>query len=99
MRERCPTCNLCFERTEGYFLGAFVLNFAVVQGVLIVVIVVGILTTLPDPPVVPLTAVGCAVVALTAIGFYPFSKTLWSAFDLSFRPLREGESTPPRQSP
>jgi hypothetical protein len=28
MNERCPNCNLKFEREEGYFLGAMYLSYA-----------------------------------------------------------------------
>lgn len=27
MHERCPTCNLKFEREEGYFLGAMYISY------------------------------------------------------------------------
>ena len=34
MAERCPRCGMRFEREEGFFLGAYVVNFAVTEGLL-----------------------------------------------------------------
>jgi uncharacterized protein (DUF983 family) len=36
MRERCPVCGLTFEREEGYFLGAMLVDYAI--GIAIVTI-------------------------------------------------------------
>lgn len=82
MLSRCPRCGLAFERGEGYWLGAIAVNLAateVVFGLLIVAIAV---PTWPDIPWVWLTVAGIAVNALFPVFFYPFSKTIFIAFDL-----------------
>ncbi len=91
MVERCPRCGVKFEREEGYFLGAFVVNFGVVLILLGIFIGVSMAITLPDPPVGALSLAGVALCVVVAIGFYPSSKTVWSAFDLWMRWLDPDE--------
>ena len=88
MRERCPRCDHRFERSgdEGFFLGAIAVNFAVTEGILGVLLLVSFLLTLPDPPLVLLCAVAVPLMVAAPIAFYPFSKTIWAAFDLMMRP-------------
>ena len=86
MVERCPRCDLVFSREEGAWLGAFVISFAVTEGLLAVIIAVSIALTLPDPPALRLTVLaGLAMIAFP-IGFYPFAKTIWAAIDLLMHP-------------
>lgn len=91
MKERCPTCGMKFEREEGFFLGAYVVNFGLVLILLAVFCVVGVVVTQPNSPVMQLTLIGMAGSAIVAIGFYPMSKTFWSAIDLIMTPLRPEE--------
>ncbi|HSJ44104.1 MAG TPA: hypothetical protein VK923_05405 [Euzebyales bacterium] len=32
IRDPCPRCGLVFEREEGYWLGAMIIAFAVIEG-------------------------------------------------------------------
>lgn len=68
-----------------------IINTAVTFGVLLVVLVGGMLITWPDVPWTPLFAVTTAVTLATPIVFYPWSKTLWSAIELSYHPLEPAE--------
>lgn len=77
----CPRCGLHFEREEGYWTGAMVVNFAVTGGLFAVVFVSLLAVTIPDVPVLPLLAVLVPIVVLVPIAWYPFSKTVWMAFD------------------
>ena len=81
MVPECPRCGYHFEREEGFFLGAFVINFVVAEGALILLLIVGFAITLPDPPLGKLVAVGLALSVLVPVIGYPFSKTVWSAVD------------------
>lgn len=83
MVERCPGCNYRFEREEGFFLGAYVINFAAMEIGLIISMIVGFGLTLPDPPTAKLAAMGCVVGVVVPIFTYPFSKTIWTAIDLA----------------
>ena len=100
MRERCPTCGFRFERKqeEAFFLGAIAVNFAVTEGVLGVLLLVSFVLTLPDPPLLLLCAVAVPLMIAAPIAFYPFSKTIWAAFDLMLHPAEADELRPPRPS-
>ena len=41
MNERCPVCNLHFERERGYFLGAMYVSYAMATAFLVVALVIG----------------------------------------------------------
>jgi uncharacterized protein (DUF983 family) len=87
MKEHCPTCGFAFEREEGFFLGAFVINIAVTEAAMFVALVAGVGLTLPDPPMLLLAGLGVVSAVLVPLFTYPFSKTVWSAIDLGMHPL------------
>ncbi len=90
MRERCPGCGYLFEREEGFFLGAYVINLGVTEGLLIVGGIIPLIIFLsgnPEASVIPFIVVGLAVAVVAPIAFYPFSRTLWAAIDLIIRPV------------
>ena len=86
MVERCPRCDYEFEREEGFFLGAYVVNIGFSQLVAVGFIAVSIIATLPDPPVGQLIVIGLVVVVAAPFLYYPFSKTVWTAFDMIMHP-------------
>ena len=98
MRPRCPRCGMCFEREEGFFLGAFVVNFGVMLITLAAFIGVGVAMTLPDPPPGKLALGGMVVGILVPIFFYPMSRTFWSAIDLIMKPLEPQEVASAREN-
>jgi uncharacterized protein (DUF983 family) len=74
VNERCRVCGLAFERDEGFFLGAMVINYAAAGLLFIPIIVAAILQIVPVlTAVIVAIAVGIGVPVL----FYPASKTLW----------------------
>ncbi len=85
MRAACPTCGLDFEREEGYWTGAVMVNLAVTEGVFVVVFLAMILATAPEVAWSAVLAVVVAANVIVPIAFYPFSRTLWLAGDLAFR--------------
>jgi uncharacterized protein (DUF983 family) len=86
MVDQCPRCGYRFNREEGSFLGAFVINFGVTQAALGLFLVIAFAVTLPDPPVVRLIVIAALVVVAVPVVFYPFSKTVWTAIDLVMHP-------------
>jgi hypothetical protein len=83
-----------FEREEGFFLGAYVVNFGATEGLLLIVLMAYVLVqanSTDGVAVVPvmLAAIGAAV--LMPLFFYPFSRTLWVAVELIMRPLEPHE--------
>jgi uncharacterized protein (DUF983 family) len=91
MKPRCPRCGMCFEREEGFFLGAFVVNFGVMLIAVAAFIAIGVAATLPDPDPVKLALIGAVVGVAVPIFFYPMSRTFWSAIDLLMKPLEPQE--------
>jgi uncharacterized protein (DUF983 family) len=90
--EHCPECGLRFEREEGYWVGALVINTVVAFGSFLVLFVGGMLIFWPDVPWGALAVVTLGSMALLPILFYPLSKTLWMALELSWHPLEEKEA-------
>ena len=80
--ERCPQCGLKFEREEGAFLGSLALNYGVTSVLFIGTLILWLVLTLPDVPVVPLTVTCIAIAAIFPLVFFPFAKMLWTATDM-----------------
>jgi hypothetical protein len=87
MVEECPRCGLSLERREhGYVVGAYMFNIIAAE-LIFAALFIGIMVALwPDPPWGLLSWGGAALMIILPIVFYPFSKTLFLAFDLVFRP-------------
>ena len=81
LRAACPRCDLRFEKEEGGYLGAMVLNFIVAVALWIVLLVVWLIFTVPDVPVVSLTLASCVVLIVMPLVFYPNSKGVWAAVE------------------
>jgi uncharacterized protein (DUF983 family) len=94
MAERCPRCGFKFEREEGFFLGAYVVNFGVCEGLVAVLLFVyiGLLAARPGTPWWPFVAAGLVVGLLGPVLFYPFAQTIWTAIHLAMHPLDEREA-------
>jgi uncharacterized protein (DUF983 family) len=81
---RCPRCGYLFDREEGFFLGAFVINFVTTELLLGVVLAVMIAqeASTGGASLPALFAAAAAVTILVPIIFYPFSKSIWAAIDM-----------------
>lgn len=91
LKERCPTCAYPFEREEGYWVSAIIVNTAVIEGLFLVVFIAVILATAPDIEWMPLLIIGVVMNVVFPIFFYPLSKTVWMGIDLYFHPLETSE--------
>ena len=58
-----------------------VLNYSAGIAAWIVVLIVGLVLTVPEVPVVPLTAASLAVLIVVPLWFFPRSKTMWAAVE------------------
>jgi hypothetical protein len=58
-----------------------VVNYLVTLAVWVLVLVIGLVLTVPDVPVLPLTIASMAVVIAVPIWFYPRSKMIWAAVE------------------
>jgi uncharacterized protein (DUF983 family) len=84
LKEHCPTCDLRFERIDGYWLGSMVINLAVTQVLLLAALVGLLIATWPD---VPWTGVLIAVVTIAVVVpllVHPLSRLLWVAGERHF---------------
>ena len=84
----CPRCRLRPERGESdYFLGGMMLNIALAEGVLVILLIATLMVTWPRVPWTLLQYGAPAAMILAPIVLYPFSKLAWLAFDLMLRPV------------
>jgi|SRR5919109_5315599 uncharacterized protein (DUF983 family) len=83
MAERCPRCGLRFAMSEGAFLGSMSINYSIAGIAFFVFLGVTLAVTLPDPPVGLLIGGSLAVILVVLALFFPFSKTLWAAFEVA----------------
>lgn len=86
MAEQCPDCRLHFERDEGYWVGAMIVNTAFAIVVFLAIVVGGAAVTWPDVPWNLLLISSIAATIIVPIALYPISKTVWVAMDLMVRP-------------
>jgi uncharacterized protein (DUF983 family) len=84
LRESCPRCAYNFSREEGYWVGAIIINTAVTESLFLLLFIVTIIATAPDIEWMVLLVIGVATNLIFPVIFYPFSKTIWMAFDLVF---------------
>jgi uncharacterized protein (DUF983 family) len=89
LKPHCPRCGHRFEREEGFFLGAYVINLAVSEMAVVVVVVLLIVQEARGRvgSLLPWIGVSAGIQIILPLLFYPFSKTIWSALDLVMRPL------------
>jgi uncharacterized protein (DUF983 family) len=89
MKDRCPGCGYRFDRGTGFWLGAYTLNLVVAELALGVVIIVLIAQLATGGSVAwwPYVLAGVLTQIAVPAFFYPFSKTIWAAFDLLVMPL------------
>jgi hypothetical protein len=101
MRARCPVCGLKVEQgEEGYQVGSYMFNIVAAELVFAAALVGIVVLTWPSPPWTLLEYGGIALMVIAPFVFFPFSKTLFLAFDLLFRPaaLDELAETPDASS-
>ena len=85
LKERCPRCDLLFEREEGFWLGAYVINFGVGEGMVFVLLMVFLFAKVNNPhlALAPWLIVGGLLGILLPILFFKNSRTIWAAIDLA----------------
>ena len=93
MKEQCPTCGLALERGESsdFWIGAYVFNLVFGEVIAIGIPIVWVVLTLPNTPWLAVQIVGLILAVMLPLLFFPVSRTLWLAWDLSFRPFEPGD--------
>jgi uncharacterized protein (DUF983 family) len=95
IHDPCPRCGLVFEREEGYWLGAMIVAFAVVEAVFGVALVIAILVTWPEVPWDTVLVVALLVTAVIPFVISPWTRTIWMALDRAFMPAPDRPEPPP----
>jgi uncharacterized protein (DUF983 family) len=99
MRSHCPRCGLPMERGEqGYQVGSYMFNIIAAELIFAAIFLGVLLATWPSPPWDLLLYGGMGLMVIMPFLFFPFSKTLFLAFDLTFRPASP-EELGPMQAP
>lgn len=99
LAERCPRCNFPTTRVGDQWIGALGINTMVTFTTLVATIAIGFAITYPDPPFVPLVSAAVLVAAVLPVGFFPVSKSLWSAIDVAMRWVDPEDGVDPRHLP
>ena len=92
--DRCPTCNLRYERIEGHQLGYIGLNTVVTFGSTFIALLVTAIIMTPDIRTGPLLVIALIPAAVFPILLLPSCRLVWTALDLVMRPLRPEEVDP-----
>lgn len=82
MHERCPACDLKYERSPGYFLGSTYFNYG--QTALVVTIIYVVLHfgyRVPKEWIAPPLGVYCV---LWPLFWFRYARATWLAFDCYF---------------
>jgi len=92
LRVRCGTCGLRLQRGEhDYFVGSMFILFTLAGLFIYAVLAVAVVVSAPTVPW-DLLEYGLPVVMIVAlVGFFPFSRLVWLAFDLMLRPVTPEE--------
>ena len=86
LKERCPICEYTFEREEGYWVAAIIINIAVIEAIFFALFIGILVVTLPDINWQAMLVAGLVTNGIFPFLFFPQSKTLWMAIDLYFHP-------------
>jgi len=87
MNERCPVCDLKFEREEGYFLGAMYISYGI--GVVIICVFAFTLWMLTGWSLQKVVFWGVLLFIPFAPSITLFSRVLWIYLDRSVDPGQE----------
>jgi uncharacterized protein (DUF983 family) len=86
-RELCPSCGLRLDRGEpDFFIGAYTINLIVAELIVVFGGLAVLWLTWPNVPWTGLTWGLAASVVASPVVLYPWSRQVWLACDLIFRP-------------
>ena len=92
MNKQCQVCELTFDRGDGYWLGSMMFNMAFAMGTVVMVLVLALVFTSPDPNWDLTIVLVVAAALLAPLVFFPFSRTLWIAAERAARLRNATES-------
>lgn len=89
----CPGCGYGIERSEDFFLGAYLLNLMLTLIAMFCVLIFAVIFEAMNRPVplVPFIAIGLVGAIGLPLFCYPYTFTMWAVFDLRSDPLELSE--------
>ena len=81
VRPECPACGAVFQREEGFFVGAIMINVVTTEAAVMVAAGLWLLSTTGRDGGAPLLTLLFAVALLFPIAFYHHAWSLWLAGD------------------
>jgi len=90
MFERCPICDLKFQREEGYFLGAMYISFGL--ALMVIALVSSLLWCITGWPITKDTIMAVLLFLPLAPTISLFSRVLWIYLDQTFDPDTPGNA-------
>lgn len=88
----CPTCEVRFEREDGYFLGGYALNLVFSEFIgLGLAVYLLFFTAMKHWPLLQQEIVAVSLAVLFPLALFPFSRTVWMALDLTLNPPEENQ--------
>jgi len=81
IKDCCPKCGYRFAPESGYFVGGYALNLVVVEIVALAIIVIILLRS--NLSLYQQEALGIGAAIILPIIFFPWSRTIWMALDLT----------------
>ncbi|MEX0659742.1 MAG: DUF983 domain-containing protein [Egibacteraceae bacterium] len=91
MAAHCPGCGYTFEREEGYWVGAMIVNLGMAQLLFAVILLGSMILTWPDVPWVTVVVLSALAMVGFPTWFYPRSKTIWVWVDATVHPYTQEE--------
>lgn len=87
MRPACPHCQLLLDRgSRDIFIGAYLINLIIAEVLFATLVGSIVYATWPAVTWDALQYIAVVAIIVAPLTTYPFTKTLWLAFDLSFSP-------------
>ncbi|HEX3927294.1 MAG TPA: DUF983 domain-containing protein [Gemmatimonadales bacterium] len=94
----CPRCGFRLDRAEdGYWLGSYNVNLCLTLFLLVLLMVAAIMLTWPHPPWTMITWGSVAAAIVIPFAIFPWTKTLYLAVDVIFRPPEEQDFIAPAE--
>ena len=83
IKDCCPKCGYRFAPESGYFVGGYAINLVVVEVIALAIIVIILLRS--NLSLFQQEAIGIGAAILLPIAFFPWSRTIWMAIDLTLQ--------------
>lgn len=84
MHERCPVCNLKFEREEGYFLGAMYISYGI--ALVTITIIAALVWSVTRWPIMKATVWAIVLFLPLAPAITLWARVLWIYLDQAIDP-------------